>query len=173
MNKVEFAEQYTAFMKRALEIAQKARRESLLCLGSVIDNEKADQRDIFEYGLRFAYEGTDLSIIEKILGNIIAQEKDEYTHLYKTIQREAVCGIHQGDNAKIIFSKLNSLTDLPLTDDKAFADIISMEPKPPSHEEIDTEDDKYKDYILPQDEIDGLLSNLNPEDGKGPQDSGE
>jgi flagellar motor component MotA len=164
MNKDEFAEQYAAFMKRALELSQKTRRESLLCLGSVIDNEKANQRDIFEYGLRFAYEATDLSIIENILDNIIAQEKDEYTHLYKTIQREAVSGIHQGDNAKILFSKLNSLTDIPLTDDEAFAAIISLESKSPSHEETGTEDNKYNDYILPQDEIDGLLSNLNTED---------
>jgi hypothetical protein len=123
MNRNEFVEQYTAFVKRALELAEKARREGLLMLEGGLDTEKVMERDIFEYGIEFVVDGTDSAIIEKILGNIIAQEKDEYTHRYKTIQKEAVLEIQQGVNPGILYSILNSFTDIPLNEDKVYAEI--------------------------------------------------
>ena len=121
MNREEFVTRYTAFVDQALALAQKARREGLLALEDGLDGEKADGRDIFEYGLRFVVDGTDRDIIAKILGNIIAQEKDEYTRMLKTVQMEAVLGIQAGDNTGILHSVMNSLTDIPLQDDKAYA----------------------------------------------------
>jgi flagellar motor component MotA len=112
MNRDEFTEQYAAFVGKALELAAKARRESLLGLSA--DPQKVIERDIFEYGLSFAIDGVAPEIIDEILGNIVAQEKDEYMRLYKTIQMRAVLGIQQGYNAKILYSILNSLTDMPL-----------------------------------------------------------
>jgi hypothetical protein len=133
MNRNEFVEQYGAFVERALGFAEKARREGLLMLDDGLDQEKVYERGIFDYGLKFVVDGTDSAIIEKILGNIIAQEKDEYARILKTIQKEAVLMIQQGFNPQILYFILNSFTDIPLKDDKVYAaikgaDSYSLEP---------------------------------------------
>jgi len=84
MNRTAFIGKYAAFMKEVLPLAEKARRDGLLSLTA--DIEKVKERDIFEYGMKLAIDGTAPEIIGIILNNIIAQEKDEYTHLYKVIQ---------------------------------------------------------------------------------------
>jgi len=78
---------------------------------------KLSDRDIFQYGLRFVVDGTDREIIEKILSNLIAQEKDEYMRTLKTIQKEAVFMIQKGLNPGLIYSVLNSYTDISFKDD--------------------------------------------------------
>jgi len=121
MNEKEFNEQYGAFIKKALPLAEMARREGLLALTA--DLEKISERDIFDYGLNFVIDGVDADYIEKILDNIIAQEKDEYTRIFKTIQKEAVMGIQQGLNPQMLYYILNSLTGISLKDDKAYLKI--------------------------------------------------
>ena len=118
MNHTEFVEKYIAVLERALNCAEKARREGLLALEGSLDPEKAGELDIFEYGLRFVIDGTDKGLIEKILSNIIAQEKDEYLRVLKTIQKEAVLAIQEGLNPRILIHVLNSYTDIPLNDEK-------------------------------------------------------
>jgi flagellar motor component MotA len=129
MNRDEFVKQYTAFLKHVLPIAAKARRESLLGLSGDIDHQKADERDIFHYGLRFAVNAYDSGFISVVLENIVKQEKDEYTRLYKTIQSQAVFGIHQGHSANVMYYLLNSLTDIPLTQDEIYSIVKSYEEK--------------------------------------------
>jgi len=121
MNEKEFNEQYGAFIKKALPLVEKSRREGLLSLTA--DTERVSERDIFEYGLNFVIDGTDAGYIEKILDNIIAQEKDEYARIFKTIQKEAVIGIQQGINPQMLYYILNSLTGISLKDDKAHLSI--------------------------------------------------
>ena len=118
MNEKNFNEQYGAFIKKALQLAEKSRREGLLSL--TVDPEKISERDIFEYGLSFAIDGTDPYFIEKIIGNIIAQEKDEYTRVFKTMQKEAVMGIQQGINPQMLYYILNSFTGISLKEDEAY-----------------------------------------------------
>ena len=113
MNRSEFADKYAAFLTKAIECAEKARREGLLALDGGLDHEKVDDRDIFEYGLLFVIDGVDKDLIEKILSNIIAQEKDEQTRVLKTIQKEAVLAIQEGLNPRILIHLLNSYTDIP------------------------------------------------------------
>ena len=119
MNRDEFIKGYFEFKKSALAVAAKARREGILGLGSVIDGEKADERGIFHYGLRFAVDGVAYEIIEKILSNIIEQEKDDYSHRFKIIQKEAVMAVHAGLNPQILRYILNSYTDLSIRDEDA------------------------------------------------------
>ena len=118
MNRDEFVEKYSSIFDRALALGEKARREGLLALEEELDYKKAGERDILEYGLRFVIDGTDGRIIEKILSNIINQEKDEYTRVLKTIQKEAVLMIQEGANPRIMNCVLNSYTDLQLKDDE-------------------------------------------------------
>jgi hypothetical protein len=141
MTRDEFVEQYNAFVNRALGFAEKARREGLLMLDGGLDKEKVYERGIFEYGLKFVVDGTDAGIIEKILGNIIAQEKDEYARCLKTIQKEAVMMIQQGYNPQTLYFILNSFTDIPLKEDKVYAaikgaDSYSLEPDDEEPEEV-------------------------------------
>jgi flagellar motor component MotA len=124
MNRTEFIERYTAFLLAVLPVAQLARRQGLLSLSC--DNEKVKDRDVFEYGMSFVIDGIAPEFIEKILNNIIAQEKDEYARIYKTVQKEAVMGIQQGLNPDLLYSILNSLTDLPLKDDDGYLYAMSL-----------------------------------------------
>ena len=118
MNHAEFVEEQVIILERVLEYAEKARREGLLALEESLDYDKIGERAIFEYGIRLVIDGTDKGIIEKILSNIIAQEKDEYSRLLKTIQKEAVLMIQEGLNPRLLFCLLNSYTDIPLNDEK-------------------------------------------------------
>jgi flagellar motor switch protein FliG len=127
MNEKEFNEQYGAFIKKVLPLSEKSRREGLLSLSA--DSEKVCERGIFDYGLNFVIDGTDAGYIEKILSNIIAQEKDEYTRVFKTIQKEAVIGIQQGINPQMLYYILNSLTGISLKDDEAYLSINAEKAK--------------------------------------------
>jgi flagellar motor component MotA len=116
VNKDEFVNAFYAVFERAMFFSNKSRLEGLLRLEEAIDNEKADNRDIFEYGMRFVVDGTDSSLIDKILSNIISQEKDECQALLKTIQKEAVLAIQGGMNPRLVAALLNSYADIPLND---------------------------------------------------------
>lgn len=73
MNRDEFERKYKEIVGRALKYSEMSRREGLLALEEESDQGKIDERDIFDYGLRFVIDGTDAEIIEKILSNIIKQ----------------------------------------------------------------------------------------------------
>ena len=125
MNRTEFVESFVIILQKALNCLKRARKEGMIALDNDLDNEKVEERDIFEYGLRLVIDGCDPEIIEKVLSNIIAQEKDEYLRLLKTIQKEAILMIGVGEHPVLLFWVLNSYTDIPLNDEK-MKDIIDM-----------------------------------------------
>ena len=112
----EFRSAFFVVFKRAMFFWEKAWREGLLALEEYRDLEKAVKRDIFEYGMQFVIDGYDRKLIDKILSNIVNQEKDEYARTLKLIQKEAVLSIQAGDNPRILVILLNSYTDIPLDD---------------------------------------------------------
>ena len=118
MTHEEFKQAFYDVFKLAMALAEKSRREGLLSLEEDIEKNQAkiNERDVFFYGLRFTIDGMDKEVIEKLLLNLINQEKDEYLHLLKTIQKEAVLSIQCGDNPRITLALLNSYTDIPLND---------------------------------------------------------
>jgi flagellar motor component MotA len=116
MNHAEFVEKYLAIAEKALTGSVKARREGLLALDEDLEMEMIDERDIFEYGLRFVIDGTDPEIIDTILSNLVKQEKDEQLRLLKEIQKAAVLGIQNGTSPRILYALLNSFTALSLND---------------------------------------------------------
>jgi flagellar motor component MotA len=67
MTREEFIPEYCKVSARAVQFSEKARKEGLLGLDDLIDFEKADRRDIFEYGLKFVVDGTDFSLIRDLL----------------------------------------------------------------------------------------------------------
>ena len=113
----EFIAEYRKVSARAVYLSEKSRREGLLAIEDEIDSDKENQRDIFEYGMRFTVDGTDNSIIREILENIIRQEEDKYTRLLMEIKKEAVLSIQSGENSRITVYRLNSFTNMDLTED--------------------------------------------------------
>jgi flagellar motor component MotA len=124
MNQAEFTSRYAQIAGHALEYAQIARREGLLALDDYLDSAKADERDIFEYGIRFVIDGVKRELIEKILSNIISQEPDEQMKTLKIIQKEAALMIQEGMNPRMVYAVLNSYTGLPLNQDKIPGEIL-------------------------------------------------
>ena len=112
----EYKRNLYAVIERALTTSIMAHREGLLALENSLDSDKVANRDIFDYGLRFAVDGTDTEFTDKILSNLIKQEKDEYQITLKTIQKEAVLAIQEGLNPRMLAYLLNSYTDIPLSD---------------------------------------------------------
>jgi len=113
MKKEEFEKEFYDILKRAMFCAEKARYENLLSLEDIIDHEKEGNRDIFEYGLRFVVDGTDAEWLDKMLSNIVNQEKDELKFILKTIQKEAVLFLQCGYSPYHLAAHLNSYTDIP------------------------------------------------------------
>jgi flagellar motor component MotA len=109
-----FTTEYKDIVVRALALSEKARREGLLSLEEDADQEKRDSRDVFEYGLRFVIDGVDGTFIEKILSNIVRQEKDEDARILKTMQKEAVLAIYEGLNPRLLYALLNSYTNITI-----------------------------------------------------------
>jgi flagellar motor component MotA len=118
MNRNEFVEEYYRIVEKALYVSNKARREGLLALEDELDQEKIYGRDIFEYGLRLVVDGLEREMIDTILSNIINQEKDEQSRILKNIQKEAVLHIQHGTSPRLLYSLLNSFTDISLHEDR-------------------------------------------------------
>ena len=140
----EFVTEYHNVAALVFQFSEKARKEGLLSMEDIINRERMKQRDILEYGLRFVVDGTDSSLIDKILSNIIMQEDDKYTRQLMMVKKEAVLSIQAGENTRIIAYKINSLTNISLEDD-------------PITREMMKENDEG---TLSPDEIDSLIGRI-------------
>lgn len=108
----EFNEKSQKVIQQAISLAEKARREGLLALEDDLEDiEMEDARDILKYGIRLVVDGIDKTFIEKILTNIIEQEKDEYKRRLKILKKEAVLMIQEGINTRLIALMLLSYLD--------------------------------------------------------------
>jgi flagellar motor component MotA len=112
MNDDEFTNEYNNFVERVYIMSDKARREGLLAIEEMIDENKYIHRDVFEYGLRLVIDGTDAQFIKKILTNIIELEDDKNKKLLKNIQQEAVLAIQEGLNPRLLMLLLNSYVNI-------------------------------------------------------------
>jgi hypothetical protein len=112
----EFTEAYFNFFELALSWSKKERKEGLLSLEDGIDHLKAAERDIFMYGMRFVVDGTDSTILDELLTNIIRHEKDTYGSLLMTIKKEAVLAINERSGYWLTVHLLSSHVDIPLND---------------------------------------------------------
>jgi len=130
------------------EASEKSRREGFLALQEEIEELDETTIGILKTGLRLAVDGIDFDNIEKILTNIVNQEKDENKIRLKNIQKEAVFCIFAGFNTRILLLKLFSFMNKQerrhcetnfFNDDLNFDDFsddseeeeIELEPDPP------------------------------------------
>jgi len=125
MNRKEFTEKYSQIVRLAAQFNEIARREGLLSLEDKLEDMPAEgDRDIFKYGIRFAVDGTNPAYIDRVLTNIINQEKDEEKRVLKTIQKEAALLIQEGCNVNLMFAMLNSYTDISLAENEAILNTV-------------------------------------------------
>jgi flagellar motor component MotA len=114
----EFIVEYQKLAPRIIELYETSEKNGLLALEEMINGEKAGQRDILEYSIRFIVNGMDKAFLEKILSNIVRQEEDKYTRLLMEIKKEAALQLQEGSNLYSCIHLFNSYTDItPLEDD--------------------------------------------------------
>jgi chemotaxis protein MotA len=114
MNNEEFVKEYKETVNRIFILSEKARREGLLAIEDMIDENKYNQRDILEFGLRLVTDGTDTRIIDQILTNIINLETDTNKKLLQAIRKEAVLRIQEGLNPRLLKLILNSYVNIEI-----------------------------------------------------------
>jgi len=136
MSRDEFIKQYVELMNRILKTSEKSRNEGLLSLKEDIDQEKANEGDIFEYGIKLAIEklsdisvnkniqDSDLKYIDEKLSIMTEQDSDEYTRMLNNVKKEAVLAIIKENNTRIVFMLVNSLTDLTQEETYVLLDFI-------------------------------------------------
>jgi flagellar motor component MotA len=112
MDNDAFVKEYRALVERAVVLAEKSRREGLLVLEALIDEQNYKRRGILDYGLRLVIDGLDSRFIDKILSNIIELETDADKKRLKKIEKEAVLAIQDGMPPRLLLLLLNSYGDI-------------------------------------------------------------
>ncbi|MCL2233222.1 MAG: hypothetical protein FWB99_09115 [Treponema sp.] len=105
-----FVKRLARIVRRACEFSDKARAEGLPALKELIDESKAERRDILEYGCQFAADVSEFPV-DWLLSNLIAHNCDDETRRLKLIQKEAVLGIQAGENTRVLLHSLLSHID--------------------------------------------------------------
>jgi len=122
MNRKKFIDEYIRFMTRAMKLSDKALQQGIASLEDEI--EDIDD-ELFKQGLRFVVDGTEPRLIDEIMTNRIAHEKDKQSSLFKTVQKRAVLGIQAGENFRVFYNVLKSLPGLtPKEEDKVDTAIL-------------------------------------------------
>ncbi|WP_461255438.1 hypothetical protein [Treponema sp. R80B11-R83G3] len=114
MKREEFSKKYCETVNRTIELSKQFKEEGFWRFGYNLNNEMVNNRDIFEYGLRLLADDYEREFIDKVLSNIIEQEKDEYARMLKKIQKEAVLMVQEGTKPRLIRPMLNSYSDFKL-----------------------------------------------------------
>ncbi|WP_461247683.1 hypothetical protein [Treponema sp. R6D11] len=141
MTRDEFYIEYKKISERIIFLSEKARKEGLLELEQLIDHEKANNRDIFEYGLQFVVDGVDQPVVKRILSLIIEQEKDKYTRRLMELKKATILHIQNGLNTQLLKCLINAFTEIPRECDTIF----------------ENENDDEKRFALSYNEINALF----------------
>jgi flagellar motor component MotA len=109
------------FIKRAVALSEKFRREGLLAFEAELDHKGIAARDVFEYGLLLIIGGADLEYVEKILSMLISHETDPVQRHFANAKQDAVLSMTAGENTRILVMKLLAYLD------KSIADVVTEE----------------------------------------------
>jgi TPR repeat protein len=143
-----FFEAYYKIFLKAEYMDLMALKSGLLALEDLIDKDKIrgvlaarppvtmdtpqlDIKDVFEAGLQLIVNGTDKEVVEKQLTAVIDREKDEEEKLLKTIEKNVILELRDGENPESLQLKmhswaekeLNGLSDKDITDAAQQSDI--------------------------------------------------
>ncbi|MCL2193386.1 MAG: hypothetical protein FWB78_08330 [Treponema sp.] len=90
MKQTTFTEQAARIVRRAYAFLFEARRAGLLALDDIIDHNKVNKGDVFEYGIQLVLHGGDSQLVNGILSYLIAREPDDDIRRLKEMQKDAV-----------------------------------------------------------------------------------
>jgi flagellar motor component MotA len=121
MTRKKFIAEYTRILTRAMKLSDKALQQGIASLEDEIDDI---DDELFKQGLRFVVEGTEPRLIDEIMSNRIAHEKDKHASLLKTVQKRAVLGIQAGENFRVFYNVLKSLPGLTPKEEEKVDDAI-------------------------------------------------
>jgi flagellar motor component MotA len=109
----DFKDRFNSILERANLFSTKGLREGLLALEDHLnENEILNKDNIFEFGMRLVFDGVDPVMIEKILTNIVNLEEKKEEKILKIIQKEAVLGIEERLNTRLLLLLLNSYVNI-------------------------------------------------------------
>jgi len=117
MNEKDFMVEYNAIFEQSIIFSIISRSIGLVSLENILDKNKYNQRDIFEYGMQLVLNGRPPEFIDKILSNIINLETENDKKTLKKIQKDVVLSIQQGISPEEIMWIINSYVNIEL--DKA------------------------------------------------------
>jgi len=121
MTRKTFIAEYARFMTLAIKLSNKALQQGIDSLEGEI--EDIDD-ELFKQGLRFVADGTEPRIIDEIMTNRIAHEKDKQRRILKTVQKRAVLGIQAGEKFRVFYNVLKSLPGLTRSEEDKIDDAI-------------------------------------------------
>ena len=103
------------FIKRAVNLAEIARKEGIFALEEHLDHEGIAGRDVFEYGLVFVVDGWDFALMEKVLDNLIEREADPVQKNLSKAKKDAVMAIGRGESPRVLCEILCAYFDESIT----------------------------------------------------------
>jgi flagellar motor component MotA len=123
MTRKKFIAEYTRFIQLAMKLMAKAQKQGIISL----EEETEDLDDeLFKQGLRFVVDGAGPRIIDEIMSNRIAHEKDKEQRILKTIQKRAVLGIQAGEPLRVFYHVLLSLPGLTPKEEKQIEHLVLL-----------------------------------------------
>ncbi len=144
MDEKDFIVEYNAIFERSIIFSTISSCMGLVSLEKILDKDKYNQRDIFEYGMRLALNGRPSEFIDKILSNIINLETDKEKKTLKKMQKDVVLSIQQGISSEEIMWIMNSYVNIEL--DKATEKYNEIYEK--ITKEIMNESKKYQETLV-------------------------
>jgi len=121
MTRKTFIAEYIRFITLAMKLSNKALQHGLSSLEDEIDDI---DDELFKQGLRFVVDGTEPRLINEIMTNRIAREKDKNMNILKTVQKRAVLGIQAGEYFRVFYNVLKSLPGLTAKEENKVDDAI-------------------------------------------------
>jgi len=123
MTRKTFIAEYTRILTLAMKLADKSLQQGTASL----KNEIEDIGDeIFKQGLRLAADGTEPRLIDEIMTNRTAHEKDKHARLLKTVQKRAVLGIQAGEPLSVFYHVLLSIPGLTAMEEKQIEKLVLL-----------------------------------------------
>ena len=123
MTRKTFIAEYTRILTLAMKLADKSLQQGTASL----KNEIEDIGDeIFKQGLRLAADGTEPRLIDEIMTNRTAHEKDKHARLLKTVQKRAVLGIQAKEPLYVFYHVLLSIPGLTAMEEKQIEKLVLL-----------------------------------------------
>jgi flagellar motor component MotA len=130
-----------------MKLAHEAKRCGIESLEQEVEDIE-ETENVFKEGLRIILSTSDpAAIVNEILSNRIAHEKDKYVRLYMIIQKRAVLGLLAGESTYILYKVLSSLAGLTVKESWNLEALLLSgdDPEPEADESEDEDEGDWKD----------------------------